>query len=150
MGFLKINWWCCSYHSDHKDASHFVGKVSSSNEGEPCDDISLWTSKCDLAWKDLTIDSTSLIGKGCFTEVRMGSVKIAGKITQAAIKTIRGKLTQPTSLCFISLANCCFSLEGGDTAYCPWKRGWCKLTTPCRIPCIHFLCNSIQIFICFS
>ena len=77
-------------------ASQFVRKVDSASiELQPCSDSSLWTAKCDIAWEDLTIDRSFIVGKGRFTVVRRGSVKIKGKITQAAIKNLKGKLTLP-------------------------------------------------------
>ncbi|XP_033636815.1 angiopoietin-1 receptor-like [Asterias rubens] len=76
--------------ADGRVASQFVRKVDSASiELQPCSDSSLWTAKCDIAWEDLTIDRSFIVGKGRFTVVRRGSVKIKGKITQAAIKNLK-------------------------------------------------------------
>ncbi|XP_038066664.1 angiopoietin-1 receptor-like [Patiria miniata] len=52
-----------------------------------------WASKLEIKRGNLIIDD-EILGKGNFGEVRAGGVKIKGKVTKAAIKTMKGSVSE--------------------------------------------------------
>ncbi|XP_038066670.1 angiopoietin-1 receptor-like [Patiria miniata] len=54
-----------------------------------------WESKLEIKRGNLIIKD-EILGKGNFGEVRAGGVKIKGKVTKAAIKTMKGSLSDST------------------------------------------------------
>ncbi|XP_038066673.1 tyrosine-protein kinase receptor Tie-1-like [Patiria miniata] len=59
-------------------------------DGDIYEDVGLpaWARKLEIKWENLIIDD-EILGKGNFGEVRAGGVKIKGKVTKAAIKTLK-------------------------------------------------------------
>ncbi|XP_038066666.1 angiopoietin-1 receptor-like [Patiria miniata] len=79
-----------------------IKKMESLNEDntDPIvyEDIGLlprWASKLEIKRGNLIIEE-EILGKGNFGEVRAGGVKIKGKVTKAAIKTMKGSVSEST------------------------------------------------------
>ncbi|XP_038066663.1 angiopoietin-1 receptor-like [Patiria miniata] len=54
-----------------------------------------WASKLEIKRGNLIIDD-EILGKGNFGEVRAGGVRIRGRVTKAAIKTMKGSVSEST------------------------------------------------------
>ena len=52
-----------------------------------------WASAFEIRWGNLIVDDV-ILGKGNFGEVRAGKVKKDGRVTKAAIKTLKGRNSQ--------------------------------------------------------
>ncbi|XP_038066667.1 angiopoietin-1 receptor-like [Patiria miniata] len=79
-----------------------IKKMESLNENntDPVvyEDIGLlpsWASQLEIKRGNLIIDD-EILGKGNFGEVRAGGVKIKGKVTKTAIKTMKGSVSEST------------------------------------------------------
>ncbi|XP_038066675.1 tyrosine-protein kinase receptor Tie-2-like [Patiria miniata] len=74
-----------------KSTTHESDSPSAANpDGEIYEDVGLpsWARKLEIKWENMIIDD-EILGKGNFGEVRAGGVRIRGRVTEAAIKTLK-------------------------------------------------------------
>ncbi|XP_038066679.1 angiopoietin-1 receptor-like [Patiria miniata] len=74
-----------------KSTTHENDSLSAVNtNGQIYEDVGLpaWARKLEIKWENLIIDD-EILGKGNFGEVRAGGVRIRGRVTEAAIKTLK-------------------------------------------------------------